>query len=88
MRDGKKWRDAVTTDSTHPPKDLFKRKAETVAKRMADEKVSPHGLDSGIRMIQFYLNRAGKNLSAVHRRELERAKEILQRRLRKQRKAK
>lgn len=78
----------MTTDSTHPPKGLFNRKAETVARQMADEKVSPERLGSGIRMIQFYINRAGKNLSAAHRRELERAKEILQRRLRKQRKAK
>jgi hypothetical protein len=41
--------------------------------------VSPKGLGSGIRMIQYFINRGGKNLSAARRRELERAKRILQR---------
>jgi NAD(P)-dependent dehydrogenase (short-subunit alcohol dehydrogenase family) len=35
--------------------------------------VSPRGLGSGIRMIQYFINRGGKNLSARRRTELERA---------------
>lgn len=83
-----KWSASVTSDSTHPPPGLFNEDAQTVADKMADEKVSPKGIGSGIKMIQFYINRAGKNLSASHRRELERAKHILQQRLKKQHKAK
>jgi tRNA(adenine34) deaminase len=45
---------------------------------MASKKVSPKGIGSGIRMIQFFINRAGKNLPASRRRELEKAKRILQ----------
>lgn len=83
-----KWSASVTTDSTHPPQGLFQRDAKTVADKMAEKDVSPKGIGSGIKMIQFYINRAGKNLSAAHRRELERAKRILQDRLKKTRKAK
>ena len=45
---------------------------------MATKKVSPKGLGSAIRMVQFYINRAGKNLPAARKRELEQAKRILQ----------
>jgi hypothetical protein len=51
---------------------------------MARKDVSPGGLGSGIRMIQYFINRGGKNLSARRRAELERAKRILQRRAAKQ----
>ena len=47
---------------------------------MASKKVSPKGIGSGIRMIQYFINRAGKNLSATRKRELEKAKRILQER--------
>jgi Protein of unknown function (DUF3175) len=49
---------------------------------MASKKVSPKGSGSGIRMIQFFINRAGKNLSPTRRHELEKAKRILQARIR------
>jgi len=49
---------------------------------MARKDVSPRGIGSGIRMIQYFLNRGGRNLSATRRAELERAKRILQRRVR------
>ena len=48
---------------------------------MASKKVSPKGPASGLRMIQFFINRAGKNLPAERKRELEEAKRILQRRM-------
>jgi hypothetical protein len=47
---------------------------------MARKDVSPRGIGSGIRMIQYFLNRGGKNLSATRRAELEKAKRLLQRR--------
>jgi len=52
---------------------------------MASKRVSPKGIGSGIRMIQFFINRAGRDLPASRRRELERAKSILQERLKERR---
>jgi len=78
----KKWVRHVKTVSTFPPKDLFTKDAQTVARTMASKKVSPKGIGSGIRMIQFFINRAGKNLPAARKRELERAKHILQEKIR------
>jgi tRNA(adenine34) deaminase len=73
-----KWSSKVKTVSTYPPKDLCTKDAETIARVMATKKVSPKGLGSAIRMVQFYINRAGKSLSAARKRELEKAKHILQ----------
>jgi Protein of unknown function (DUF3175) len=77
----KKWVRNVKTVSTAPPKDLFTKNARTIANTMAKKSVSSKGIGSGIRMIQFFINRGGKNLSATRRRELEKAKAILQRRM-------
>ena len=74
----KKWSAKVATVSTYPPKELYTKDAETIARVMATKKVSPKGLGSAIRMVQFYINRAGKNLPASRKRELERAKRLLQ----------
>jgi hypothetical protein len=81
----KRWSHKVKTVSTFPPKDVFTKDAKTIAKVMASKKVSPKGLGSGIRMVQFFINRAGKNLSPTRRRALERAKELLQEKRAKQR---
>jgi tRNA(adenine34) deaminase len=70
--------------STFPPPGLFAKDAETIAAVMATKRVSPQGLGSGIRMVQFFINRAGRNLPAKQRRELERAKRLLQARRRKE----
>src|SRR5438876_3502857 len=74
----RKWSSKVKTVSTYPPKDLYTKDAEMIARVMATKKVSPKGLGSAIRMVQFYINRAGKSLTATRRRELEKAKRILQ----------
>ncbi len=74
----KKWSSKVKTVSTFPPADTFTKDAATIAKIMASKKVSPKGIGSGIRMIQFFINRAGKTLSATRKRELEKAKRLLQ----------
>ena len=74
----KKWVREVKTVSTYPPHDLFTKDAATIARVMASKKVSPEGIGSGIRMIQFFINRAGKNLPPARKRELEKAKKILQ----------
>jgi tRNA(adenine34) deaminase len=72
-----KWSGKVKTVSTYPPKDLYTKDAKTIARVMATKKVSPKGLGSAIRMVQFYINRAGKNLPAARLRELEKAKQLL-----------
>src|SRR5437016_4787598 len=74
----RKWSSKVKTVSTYPPQDLYTKDAETIARVMATKKVSPKGLGSAIRMVQFYINRAGKTLSAKRKRQLEKAKRILQ----------
>jgi tRNA(adenine34) deaminase len=76
----RKWVRRVTTDSTHPPPGTFTGSATEIARKMARKDVSPKGIGSGIRMIQYFINRGGKNLSATRRAELERAKRILQQR--------
>jgi tRNA(Arg) A34 adenosine deaminase TadA len=73
----KKWSAKVTTDSTHPDEGLFNQSASTIAKELASKKVSPKGPASGMRMLNFYINRAGKNLSASRHAELEKAKTLL-----------
>jgi Protein of unknown function (DUF3175) len=77
----RRWVAKVKTVSTFPPRDTFNKDAESVAKVMASKKVSPKGIGSGIRMIQYFINRAGKNLPANRKRELEKAKHILQERM-------
>src|SRR2546423_1014209 len=78
MAPRKKWVKHVKTVSTFPQEKLFTKDAETIARAMASKKVSPKGVGSGIRMIQYFINRGGKGLSAARRRELEKAKRILQ----------
>jgi hypothetical protein len=83
MAETRKWSHKVRTVSTAPPPGLFTKDARTIARVMATKKVSPKGIGSGIRMIQFFINRAGKNLPAERKRELEKAKRILQEKVRK-----
>ncbi|HEY1263955.1 MAG TPA: DUF3175 domain-containing protein [Terriglobales bacterium] len=76
----RRWVGKVQTDSTHPPRGLFTRSAATIARSLASRRVSPKGPASGMRMLTYYINRAGKNLSARRRRELEKAKALLAKR--------
>ncbi|HZZ80916.1 MAG TPA: DUF3175 domain-containing protein [Gemmataceae bacterium] len=84
-RPKKYWSAGVKTVSTYPPEGTFNKDAQSIARIMASSCVSPKGIGSGIRMIQFFINRAGKSLSATRKRELEKAKAILQARLKQQR---
>ena len=80
----KYWSHKVKTVATHPPEGLYKKDAATISRVIASKKVSPKGIGSGIRMIQFFINRAGKNLTPARKRELEKAKRLLQEKIRKQ----
>jgi len=76
-RTNRRWVAQVKTDSTHPPQGLFTKSASTIARVLASRKVSPKGPASGMRMLTYFINRAGKGLSKSRRAELERAKELL-----------
>jgi tRNA(adenine34) deaminase len=84
-RSPRRWSQHVTSVSTFPPAGLFTRDAETIARAMASKRVSPKGIGSGIRMVQFFINRAGKQLAPERRRELEEAKRLLRERLERER---
>ncbi|MGA9883726.1 MAG: DUF3175 domain-containing protein [Candidatus Acidiferrales bacterium] len=81
-RGAKRWSSKVKTASTYPPAGLFKKSAPTIARALASKKVSPNGPTSGMRMLTFYINRAGHNLGAARRAELNRAKQLLSQRIR------
>jgi hypothetical protein len=85
---GRGWVKNVTTDSTHPPKALFTKPAAVIARSLASKKVSPKGPGSGMRMLTYFINRAGKGISASRRRTLERAKKLLHERIEKEKQKK
>lgn len=78
----KKWSGNVKTVSTYPPEGLLTKDPQTIARALASTKVSPKGPGSGMRMLTFFINRAGKNLSAARKAKLEKAKELLSERIR------
>jgi hypothetical protein len=86
MATKKRWVKDVKTDSTHPPKDLFTRSPEEIARSLASKKVSPKGPGSGMRMLTYFINRAGKGLTATRRARLERAKTRLSEKIAEQKK--
>ena len=83
--ESKRWVHDVKTVSTFPPEGLFTKDAKTIAQVMASKKVSPKGPGSGVRMIQYFINRAGKGLSHTRKQELEKAKRLLQEKIERQR---
>jgi tRNA(adenine34) deaminase len=82
----RRWVASVKTDSTHPRAGLFTKGAATIARSLASKKVSPKGPSSGMRMLTYFINRAGKGLSATRRRELEKAKTLLSKKIERQKK--
>src|SRR5437867_2616282 len=79
----KRWVRTVKTDSTHPPKGLFKESAPKIAASLASRRVSPKGPQSGMRMLTYFINREG--LSRSRRAELQRAKSLLSKRIKQRR---
>lgn len=72
-----KWSAEVTSDATHPEPGLFKEDAKTIATHLASKEVSPKGPAQGMQMLNFYINRAGHNLSEERHKVLEEAKQML-----------
>lgn len=56
---------------------MFNQPAEAIAETLASREVSPQGASSGLRLLTFYMNYAGKRLSPSRRRNLEKAKKLL-----------
>jgi tRNA(adenine34) deaminase len=73
----KRWSAKVKTDSTKPGPGLFKKSAKAIAEGLAKKSVSPKGPGQAMRMLSFYENRGGKNLSPERKKTLENAKGIL-----------
>lgn len=84
----KRWIASVKTVSTYPPPGLFTKSAATIARVLATKEVSPKGPGSGMRMLTFFINRAGRGLTPSRRAELERAKVLLHERIASDRKKK
>lgn len=78
MKKKEKWVQKVKTVSTFPPEKIFTKDAETIAKIMSKKEISPKGIGSAIKMIQYFINRSGKGLSKKRKQELEKAKKLLQ----------
>lgn len=79
--------DGETTAAEFLPKGLFDKSAEEIAqgiKKAVEERYEEEGLESSgeyrsaMSMLDFYINRAGKNLSEQDRKRLEHAKSQLQ----------
>lgn len=87
MATRRKWSGRVKTDSTHPPAGLFNKGAAEIARTLASRKVSPKGPGSGMRMLTFYINRAGHNLNPRRRAVLNKAKALLSERARRARRS-
>lgn len=77
----RKWSTKVHTESTYPPEGLFNKSAAVIARTLASPEVSPKGPGSGMRMLSFYINRAGRNLDPKQLAELKKAKELLHQRV-------
>lgn len=56
---------------------FFSLPAETIAESLSSKEVSPQGPSSGLRLLTFYMNYAGKRLSPARRRNLEKARKLL-----------
>ena len=72
----KKWSKEPTKKAKwHPPKGLF---AEGSSKEIADTVIAASSSRAqAVRRVEFYINRAGKNLSAKDKKRLEKAVELI-----------
>jgi D-alanine-D-alanine ligase-like ATP-grasp enzyme len=79
------WVKNVKTVSTYPPDGTFGRDKtpQQIADTMASHTVSPKGLGSAIKMVQYFINRYGKSrMDPEWLGRLNEAKRILQDKLR------
>lgn len=67
------WSGSIKT-KWNPPEGLFLQDAETIAKTLAD---SSTDLKQAMSRLNFYMNRAGKNIKPSRRKILNKAKDLL-----------
>jgi hypothetical protein len=67
------WSSEVDTEWT-PPEDLFTKDSEIIANTL---KKSSESLKQAMARLNFYINRAGDNLSSDDKKRLEKAKDLL-----------
>lgn len=65
-------------DATFFPKGTMAKSAEEIYKAGKNKKYAPGGLGSAIKWITYYLNRGGKGIDPEQRKELEKARDMLQ----------
>ena len=70
---GEKWSKDIKT-KWHPPKGFFEQPAVKIAEGL---KTASDGLAQAMDRLDFYINRAGENLSSEARERLEKAKQVL-----------
>lgn len=82
----KNWSQAVTDGParTYARKGTQTKSAAEIVAEYKRKGVSPKGLGSAIRMLVFYINRAGKKLAPERKAEIEKAIHMLQRDLKKE----
>lgn len=74
--EAKKWSDDVTKkEKWHPPEDFFKKSASSIANGLIKASKDKR---QAIARLQFYINRAGKNLSTSDKKKLDTAKLLIQ----------
>lgn len=72
-KEGGKWSGSVQT-KYEPPKGLFTRSAEDIASQLQKDSAD---LKQAMSRLNFYMNRAGGNLSSERIKTLNQAKELL-----------
>jgi hypothetical protein len=57
--------------------DLFTMPTEALVDSLASKAVTPQGLESGMRLLRFYISHSSKRLSPSRLRKLEKAQKLL-----------
>lgn len=75
----KKWSAPITAKAKYkPPEGLFTKGASAIATRLAADSKD---LKQSMSRLNFYINRAGSNLSAERKKTLNRTKELLRKKM-------
>ena len=69
-------------DGLNPPaRRIVHQRCRDDRATVASKRVSPKGPSSGMRMVNYFINRAGRGLSPTRRAQLQRAKALLSQRI-------
>jgi hypothetical protein len=65
-------------DATFFPEGTMSKSASEIVRIAKNKRYAPKGIGSAIRYLTYFLNRGGKGLSKTQKKNIERAREILQ----------